>query len=225
MDEVPRPKRFALAVWAAVGIWSSAAASAVAQQTRRFEVSVGGRPAGTYHITYEQDDKGTLTIRQKASVRFAILGLLTYSYALEGVERWRGEQLQDWEASADDDGTRWTVRGRREGDQFRVVVNGREKMLPAGFVLTSYALWPRAVREAQKLAVVESDTAKELRSTATVVGQENRRAAGEVIGCTHIRLRGGVHADLWYDAEWRLVHQESLESGHRTVLRLVAIDR
>jgi hypothetical protein len=38
-------------------------------------------------------------------------------------------------------------------------------------------------------------------------------------------VRGGVQVDVWYDQNERLVHQESLEDGHRTVLEITGIRR
>jgi hypothetical protein len=39
----------------------------------------------------------------------------------------------------------------------------------------------------------------------------------------HYKLTGKVNVDLWYDGSDRLVRQEWVESGHKTVLELVRV--
>jgi len=49
--------------------------------------------------------------------------------------------------------------------------------------------------------------------------------AGQSVSAAHYRLVGDVKVDLWYDAQDRMLRQDSLEDGHRTVLELTRIRR
>ena len=53
----------------------------------------------------------------------------------------------------------------------------------------------------------------------------NARVAGQAVECAHYRVSGGAQADLWFDANERLVRQDSIEDGHRTVLELTRLQR
>jgi hypothetical protein len=41
----------------------------------------------------------------------------------------------------------------------------------------------------------------------------------------HYRLTGKMNIDLWYDGSERLVRQEWLEQGHKTVVELIRVRR
>jgi hypothetical protein len=49
--------------------------------------------------------------------------------------------------------------------------------------------------------------------------------AGQVQNVNHYRLSGKVAVDVWYDGSERLVRQEWVEEGHRTVLELARVRR
>jgi hypothetical protein len=75
----------------------------------------------------------------------------------------------------------------------------------------------------QSVALLDSDKGRTLRSQMQRIGEETLAVAGKRVPCTRYRLTGDVQVDLWYDADRRLVRQESLESGHKTILHLVRI--
>ncbi len=48
--------------------------------------------------------------------------------------------------------------------------------------------------------------------------------SGKPHRCQHFRVTGeNLLVDLWYDSDGRLVRQESMEDGHRTVLDLLSV--
>jgi hypothetical protein len=49
--------------------------------------------------------------------------------------------------------------------------------------------------------------------------------AGANVQCAHWRVAGGAQVDLWYDGFDRLVREESLEDGHKTLLELIQVNR
>src|SRR5437588_719541 len=58
-----------------------------------------------------------------------------------------------------------------------------------------------------------------------VLGTVRLNVAGQAVECTRCRISGQSEADLWYDAQGRLVRQISIEDGHRTLLELKELRR
>jgi hypothetical protein len=75
------------------------------------------------------------------------------------------------------------------------------------------------------VAIIDADTGHELNARILMVGQEQRTVAGSNQIVQHLRLQGKTVVDLWYDASGRLVRQEWLEEGHKTVLELARLRR
>src|SRR5262249_12721149 len=90
---------------------------------------------------------------------------------------------------------------------------------------TSYWRLPDGERTDRDIALLDADTAKEIAAKLDYVETKPITVAGQTVQCAHYRLRGGVQVDLWYDGKDRLVRQESIEEGHRTVLDLTSVRR
>ncbi len=195
------------------------------KETRRFDVLVDGKQAGAYQMTFREQANGALSVTHQADIRVTTLLIATYTYAFMGSELWKDGQLLQWDSSANDNGDRIVTSGRRESNAFRLRVNSMERMVRPGFLLNSYVFRPAGQPHNQRQRLVEADTGKELQGVVDCAGREERTVAGQKQSCDHFRVRGEVQADVWYDAQGRLVHQESVEDGHRTVLQLKAVDR
>ena len=50
-------------------------------------------------------------------------------------------------------------------------------------------------------------------------------AGGPEIPLNHYRITGKVNVDLWYDGSERLVRQEWIEQGHKTIVELRGVRR
>jgi len=195
------------------------------QETRYFAVAIDGAKAGTYQMGFQTHGDGSVKVTHQARVRVTSLGIFRYNYAFDGTEVWQDGRLMQWDSAANDNGTRYTATARREEKGFRVKVNDKERMIRPDFWLTTYCQKPDVQTWGQNHRLIEADTGKELHSVLNLIGAEERVAAGRRLTCTNLRLRGMAHVDVWYDPQGRLVHQESLEDGHRTVLQLSVIDR
>ena len=66
-------------------------------------------------------------------------------------------------------------------------------------------------------------TGAALRGRLQRLGEDPVPVAGKRRTCVHYRVGGDVQVDLWYDADRRLVRQESVDEGHDTVLELMRI--
>ncbi len=106
-------------------------------ETRDYQVSVDGKPAGETHMNFHRQEDGTTTVSVETDVKITI-AIITYKYSYRGREVWKDGRLQRFESTCNDNGKRFTVVAVAEGDHVKVRVNHQEKMVPADIWLTSY---------------------------------------------------------------------------------------
>jgi hypothetical protein len=84
---------------------------------------------------------------------------------------------------------------------------------------------PGAAEKSKPKAVslVDTSQGRKRRAELKWIGEEAITIAGLHKTCDHYRLSGDVQVDLWYDADRRLVRQESIDEGHKTVLQVKKI--
>ena len=76
------------------------------------------------------------------------------------------------------------------------------------------------------VTLFDADTGKLINARMERVGIEKITILGKKgVDCNHYKLTGGVQVDLWYDGTDRMVRQESVEQGHRTILELSRLQR
>jgi hypothetical protein len=198
--------------------WS--AVHAADTETREFHVFVDGKRAGAASMTIARADDSTTTVAADTEVKVTVLGLAAYKYSYRGQETWKGGKLQKFESTCNDDGKRFVVRAVAEAEGIRVKVNNQERMVSSDVWLTSY--WSRPDKKVldQTIPIVDADTGRDLEAKVTYVGQEQLNLAGQALTVMHYKLVGKVNVDLWYDASDRLVRQEWVEDGHKTLLEL-----
>lgn len=189
-------------------------------ETRRFEVLIDGKHAGSYVMTFHTQPGGLCTVNHHANVRVTSYLVYTYTYSFTGSEVWRNRELMQWSGAANDNGKRFNIIAQRDDKGFRAKINGAERLLRPGFLLTTYCFPPAGQPHSQKQTLVDADTGKELQGVLDYVGAEERTVAGQQEKCGHYRIRGDVQVDVWFDSQGRLAYQESLEDGHRSILRL-----
>jgi Family of unknown function (DUF6134) len=198
--------------------WSVARAADA--ETRDFNVYVDGKRAGYATMAITQVDDGTTTVAADSEVAVKVLGLAAYKYSYRGKEIWKDGKLQKFESTCDDDGKRFVVTAAAEGNGVRVRVNNQERIVSSEVWLSSY--WNRPDNKVlnQTIPIVDADTGRDLDAKVTYVGQEQLKLAGQVQNVLHYKLIGKANVDLWYDASNRLVRQEWVEDGHKTLLEL-----
>jgi hypothetical protein len=202
-------------------IWLAAVplpARAADTEQRVFTVLVDGKPAGEYRVTIRIDD-GTATMTGNAAVHVRH-ALGQYRYTYQGTEVWKGGRLQRLDAASDDDGKACAVRATAEADGLRVAANGRAQTVRPDAWPTTYWQLPPAERRDQPLTLLDVDTGKPLTARLSALGPVRLTVAGQPLEATRYRVTGQAQAELWYDAQGRLVRQETVEDGHKTVLEL-----
>jgi hypothetical protein len=196
-------------------------------ETRDFAVFVDGKPAGEGHITVHKQEDGSVVVNSNTDVVVRIL-LIEYRYKFRGREVWKDGRLTQLDSTCNDDGKAFVVSAAAEGNSVRLKVTAQsrtEEHLVRGDVwLTSFWAEPEK-RVNQEVPIIDVDTGKELSGRLNYVGIEQRQLAGQTVNLSHYRLTGKVERELWYDGAKRLVRQEWIEDGHRTLVELTRLRR
>jgi hypothetical protein len=200
---------------------AGATARGAETETRVYDVIVDGKqpPAGKASMVIQRLDDGTthMTAETKVVVRVAFI---KYTYTYSGHEVWKDGRLQQFSSRCDDNGKQYQVSAVAEGGGVRVQVNGQERMARPEIWLSSYWSLPDAKAREQVIPIIDADNGRDLQGRLQHVGTAQMSVAGVVQDVSHYHLAGTVQVDLWYDASNRLVRQEWIEDGHRTVLQL-----
>src|SRR5262249_11818743 len=127
--------------------------------------------------------------------------------------------------TTDDNGHRYVVTAAAEAAGLRVRVNNVERIAKPDVWLTSYWSLPAPALRDKTIPIIDADNGRDLEGKLTFVKNEQRNIAGQVVAVNHYKLTGRVNVDLWYDGSDRLVRQEWVEQGYRTVLELSRVRR
>ncbi len=221
--------------WLGVGAWLALTvggvtavenrATAADTEVRDFTVLVDGKRAGEYHMTITHQDDGSDVMTGQANVHVSYL-VVSYKYNYNGTEVWMNGRLQRLDSNTNDDGKRYTVNAVYADNVLRVKVNGQMRTVRPDVWVTSYWRLPDAKFRNQAVPLLDADTGRDLSGNLQQVGTNSVNVNGQMQNCVHYKVTGsGIQADLWFDAKERLVRQESIEDGHRTVLDLARIRR
>jgi hypothetical protein len=212
-----------LTVWLAAIVVALplAAAQAADVEVRDFTVLVDGKPAGDYRMTIRQDDDGTVTMNGRSDTKVTFLGFTAYSFSYHGEEVWKGGRLQRFDSNGAENSKRYAISAVPEGSRLRVTANSRLLAASADVWVNTYWRLPAAGFRGHEVPVLGCDTGKESTCLLQLIGNEKLTLAGQVRDCVHYRIMTVPPHDLWYDSQERLVRQEWVSDGHRTVLELV----
>ena len=193
-------------------------------ETRDFSIYVDSKKAGDVHMTINRQDDGSTAVSCDTDVRVgAIITLYKYSY--RGRELWKDGRLLRFESKCNDDGKEYAVSATAAADGLRVRVNDAEHTAPADALLTSYWAQPDAKLANQTVPLLDADCGRDLEGRVQFLGAE-KYGANQEQTVQHVRLTGKkLLMDLWYDGDKRLVRQEWVEDGHRTVMGLDRVRR
>jgi hypothetical protein len=146
-----------------------------------------------------------------------------YRYASTGSETWKDGRLIKLANEADYNGDRYVVQGTATKQALHYEVNGETQKAPPEIWAASYWREPDARRIGRKIQLLDSDKGRQLTATVERLDTETVRFDADFIKATRYRLRGDVEVDVWYDKQGFIVRQESVESGHKTLLELTGI--
>lgn len=192
-------------------------------ETRDFAVIVGSKPAGEVHMTIHRQNNGSISLRCDTDIKVTS-GLITYKYSFRGLEEWKDRRLVRLESNTDDNSKRYIVSAALSADGLKVKVNNVERTVRSDAWASSYWCLPDPKLHAA-LTILDADSGKDFEGKLTYVATEKHRVAGQEVTLNHYRLTGKLNIDLWYDGHERLVRQEWMEQGHKTIMVLVRVRR
>ena len=200
-------------------------AKAAEVETRDFTVYVDDKEAGKVHMTINTKEDGAIAVSCDTDVSIgAIITLYKYSY--RGRELWKDGRLQHFESKCNDNGKEFAVSAAAADDGLHVKVNDAEHTAPADALLTSYWAQPDARLKDQTVSLLDADCGRDLEAKVQFLGPEQYGPKGKQHTVQHVRLTGkGVGMDLWYDDAKRLVREDWVEDGHRTIVSLNGVRR
>jgi hypothetical protein len=211
----------------AVVALAGAPARAADIQTRDFTVLVSGKLAGEVHMTIHKQDTGAVWMRCDTDINVpTVVG--KYKFIYRGLEIWKDQRLVRFDSNTDDNGKRYIVSAVAETDGVRIKVNNVERasLASSSVWLSSYWALPDVKLRGGALTILDADNGRNLSGKLQFVANEKLPIAGQPIPLNHYKLRGPkLDVDLWYDGSDRLVRQEWMEQGHKTVVELVRVRR
>jgi hypothetical protein len=227
MDQFRRNGGWLVYIGAALLVSPLAQATAANVEYRDFTLRVDNKRAGNYQIVITTQDDGTTVVSCVASVEVhKVLGLYKYTYSYRGTETWQGQRLTRLESSTNDNGTAFTVTAVADGTWLRVKVNRQERLSRLDVWTTSYWRLPEAKFRNGAVPLLDADTGRAIDGEMHYVGTTSLVIGGQPQNCARYRVTGkGIDVDVWYDAQERMVRQESVEQGVRTVIELTGLRR
>ena len=204
----------------------AAGASAAETEVRQFKIFVDGKRAGQYTMTVEKRDDGTVNMTGKASVALKVF-LRQYAYNYQGREVWSKDgRLIELRSTSNDDGKSYEVKARADEKGLNVTVNGDTRRVRWDVWTTSYWQAPDKRFVNKSVPLLDSDSGKSYTGSVRRVGSARVEVGGKLTDCDHYRVEGGPYPiDLWFDRTNRLVRQDFVEQGHRTVVELDRVQR
>jgi hypothetical protein len=203
---------------------SAAIAQAGDEERRTYSVAVDKKPAGSHQIVIQTRDDGTQVVNCQADVTVRVF-LITFRYSFRSTETYKNGQLVQMSSNTNDDGKKHSVSIEANDQGLAMKADGKDILLKGNYWTTTYWKLPPEKQRGPNIAILDADTGKVTNAKFDKVGAEKLTIAGQAIDCTHYRLSGNVKADLWFDGNERMVRQDSVEDGHRTVLELTGSQR
>lgn len=194
-----------------------------AEETREFEILVKGKPAGRCVLRIRELDDGTTVATTDADVSLSFV-VYTYRYEFHGQEIWRQGSMLLTDNRAVDGGKVLAARARNNPQGS--IMELRDKPSVSGPLLrmtTNYWRLPAAETLTGEFSILEADTGAIHAVKLKPLGPDELVVEGRTVRSTHYRLSGDAAADLWFDAQQRLVRKQNVEEGYPTELRLVRI--
>jgi len=192
-------------------------------ETRAFAIQVDGKQAGNYNMTINRKDDGAVSLAAQSDVHVSVLLVNVYTYSYRGLEVWKDGRLQHFESSGKENGKPFVVSADATAAGLTVKANGKEHAARADVWTTSFWQLPGAQYRNQAVPLLGCDTGQESTGRLNYIGVEKIKVMGQEQTCAHYRVLRDVPYEMWYDGQERLVRQEWVSNGHRSVLELVQI--
>ncbi|RKT44982.1 DUF6134 family protein [Thiocapsa rosea] len=213
--QVPARRRWwpaaAVALMVGAAPWVSASTES---ENLRFKVFLDQDPIGEHSFDIRAlGEEAQVSSRASFDINFWIF--TAYSYRHESRETWRNGCLQRIEASTDDNGKDYRVRGEGSGEALALSVNGESRRLP-GCVMT-FAYWDRDFLEQDRL--LNPQTGELVPVRVQPQGTDSVSFGSEEVAAARYKLSTDeLELILWYSDEHGWIGLES-DTGRGKTLR------
>src|SRR5262249_23780843 len=192
---------------------------------RDYAVWVDGKESGKSNVSIVTQDDGTTVMSAKVAVRVS-KAVFAYTYDVQATEWWKGGKLIGLKVHANDNGKRTELSAGLDGKNLRLKVNSTQRLLNTDVWVNSFWKLADARFHNNQVPVLDADSGKEYAGQLQYIGLEQLTVGKDALKCFHFRVTGGGNTvDLWYDDGHRLVRQEFVEQGHRTIVQLTGVRR
>lgn len=193
-------------------------------EQRDFSILVNGRDAGHSRIHIAEAD-GTTVATISAQVKVNLL-ILPYTYSVESTETWKDGKLIGLKASSVENGKHTEITASGDGGRLTLRINGHDRLVAPDVWTSSFWKLADPKYHNKAVQVLEPDTGKEYTCQLQYVGTEQLTYMKQLQSCYHFRISGGPYpVDAWFDRFHRLVRQEFVDSGHKTIMQLIDVKR
>jgi hypothetical protein len=194
-------------------------------EVRDYTITVDGKKAGDYRLTINRQDDGTVSVSASSEVCVKVLLVTAYSYSYRGLEVWKAGRLLHFESSGKENSKPFVVSADVANGVLQVKANGQAHTAqPEAWTSSCWQL-PEARFRNSAVPLLGCDSGQVSSASLQYVGAQQLELAGQEQTCAHYRLQRDVPHDLWYDSRERLVRQEWVSNGHRTVVELSRVSR
>ena len=195
------------------------------REQREYAIFVDGKEAGQTTLDIDQRDDGLTCVTTRATVKVQRV-IFQYNLTIDSSEWWRDGRLVNLQSLTKENGKLTKIAVAPEGAQLRAHINGQERTLPGEVWTSTFWKLPDAKFHNKDLSLFEIDTGKEFKGQLQFIGTEQLTILNKLLPCYHFRYTGGATpTDVWFDSQHRLVRQEFVEMGHKTIGQLVRVTR
>lgn len=196
-------------------------------EIRDYAIIVDGKQSGYSQCIITAKKDGTTFITSRANAKVKIF-LATFTFSYQGTEVWKNYRLLRVDGVGRQNRKQYNVSAVLDNNNqaLRVSVNNQERLIPADSWSSSFWKLPQIKERIQKVSVLKSSHGTLIDGQLHYLETVKQPINGQQKTCYHFRLTGGKKPiDFWFDAQHRLVRQEFVEMGHRTIVEMVNIRR
>ena len=188
--------------------------------TLAFKVYRNGTEIGQHTVSF-RNDGATRYVKISVGLSVKALGVTAFRYQHEAREVWHAGNLESLESHTDENGTKYTVRVRRDAQRLVVDREMTPLMLAAsasdqalalpevGHELLPGSMLPTSnwnFDQVRKPVLLNTQYGTPSHTTITVMGREAvKTSSGTTVQATRYRYTGDLRMDQWFDDKGRWV--------------------
>jgi hypothetical protein len=191
-------------------------------ETREFEITANGSPAGMSRMQVVQEKNGDATMTGSVDVKFRPILFITHTFASRTQEVWKNGKLAALTGDSTENSTRTVVNAKADANGLTVTTNGVPQAVAGPVWSSSFWKLPSPnMQQVTQIKIVEPDTGKVYDGKLEFQGQKMLQVNNNQMQCLHFKLTGiPCETELWFDQFHRLVRQEFTEQRQHMVVQL-----